>query len=382
MNNKVAIIGNDHINTLGVIRTFGENNIKPYVFLISNKKNNAVIKSKYVEKYWVFQNEEDALIKIIKYFKNEKNKVALIPTSDLSSLCLDKNYYKLKNKFYTPNINDKEKHIYKFMDKNKQQELFLKNEIKGIKSQIINFDTFNGDFQVKFPIILKPNVSAKGNKEDIKVCNNMEEFNNAKEDLISLGYNDILAQDFVTYTYEGDIQGFAINGKTAIPGIIEKIRIYPLKKGSTTYGRVVSGERYENVINDIKKIMKKLNYTGIFDIDIFIKNEDIYLNEINFRNSAISYAYGNSYISYYWYLSCVNNKLIAPPCIKEEYTFIDDQADIHNVIDKIISIKNYQKSKKNAKILLVKNKKDPKPAIYMFINKIIRNILNNRKDQP
>ena len=96
MNNKVAIIGNDHINTLGVIRSFGENNIKPYIFLISNKKNNAVIKSKYVEKYWIFQNEEEALSKIINYFNDEKNKVALIPTSDASSLCLDNNYFKLK----------------------------------------------------------------------------------------------------------------------------------------------------------------------------------------------------------------------------------------------------------------------------------------------
>lgn len=374
MNNKVAIIGNDHINTLGVIRTFGENNIKPYVFLISNKKNNAVIKSKYVEKYWIFQNEEEALTKIINYFNNEKNKVALIPTSDSSSLCLDKNYFKLKNKFYTPNINDKENHIYKYMDKNKQQELFLKNEIKGIKSQIINFDTFNGYFQVQFPIILKPIVSAKGNKEDIKICNNIEEFNNAKECLIRLGYNEILAQDFITYTYEGDIQGLAINGETAIPGIIEKIRIYPLERGSTTYGRVVPNRRYEKVINDIKKIMKDLNYTGIFDIDVFVKNEDIYLNEINFRNSAISYAYGNSYIAYYWYLSCINSKLIEPPYIKEEYTFMDEQADIHNVIDQIISIKDYQKSRKNAKILLVKNQKDPKPEKSMFVNKIKNNI--------
>lgn len=374
MNNKVAIIGNDHINTLGVIRTFGENNIKPYVFLISNKKNNAVIKSKYIEKYWVFKNEEDALTKIINYFNNEKNKVALIPTSDSSSLCLDRNYLKLKEKFYTPNINEKENYIYKFMDKNKQQELFFKNEIKGINSQIINFKNFDGNLKTRFPVILKPNISAEGNKKDIKICSNLEEFNNEKRCLSELGYSSILVQEFIKYNYECDIQGFSINGETAIPGIIEKIRIYPPQRGSTTYGKVVSIEKYQKVICGIKKIMKELNYTGIFDIDIFVKDKDIYLNEINFRNSAISYAYGNSYIAYYWYLSCINNKLVFPPYIKDEYTFIDDQADIHNVIDKIISIKDYQKSKKYAKILLVKNQKDYKPGRYMFINKIIRNI--------
>ena len=260
------------------------------------------------------------------------------------------------------------------MDKNQQQKLFLKNDIKGIKSQVINFDTFNGDFQVQFPIILKPIISAKGNKEDIKICNNEEEFNYAREHLISLGYNEILVQKFIKCDYECDIQGFSINGKTAIPGVIEKIRIYPPQKGSTTYGRVVSIEKYSQIISGIKKIMKELNYTGIFDIDVFIANKIAYINEINFRNSAISYAYGNSYIAYYWYLSCISNKLIKPQDIKKEYTFIDEQADIHNVIDKIISIKDYQKSKKNAKILLVKNQKDRKPARIMFINKVIGNI--------
>lgn len=380
MENKVVIIGNDHINTLGVIRIFGENNIKPYVYLISNSKNNAVTKSKYVEKYWICKNEEAALNSIIKEFKNEKEKIALIPTSDSSCLCLDKNYDKLKDNFYTPNINKQNNNIYKYMDKFKQQELLEKSDIKGIKSQIINLNSFNNKFIVEFPIILKPNISAEGNKNDIRICNNIDEFNDVTQELLKLGYNSILAQDFISYDYECDIQGFSYNGETTIPGIVEKIRIFPPKRGSTTYGKVVSNDKYQKTINGIKKIMKNLDYTGIFDIDIFISNKDdeneyIYLNEINFRNSAISYAYGESYIAYFWYLSCVNNRLIEPPYIEDEYTFIDDQADLHNITNNTISLKSYLKDKKKSKILLVKNKKDSKPSRTMFVNKIKKKLV-------
>ena len=374
MNNKVAILGNDHINTLGVIRTLGENNIKPYLFLISENRNNAIIKSKYIEKYWILKNEDEALKKIVDYFKEEENKVALIPTSDATSLCIDKKVLELKDKFYIPNIDFKNNYIYMYMDKFKQQELIESNNINGIKSQILNFSNFDEKLKLTFPIILKPNISAEGNKDDIRICNDKNELNKAKEELKKLGYKKILVQNFITYDYECDIQGFSINGETCIPGVIEKIRIYPAKKGSTTYGKVVSNQKYEKVINGIGKIMKKINYTGIFDIDVFICNEEIYLNEINFRNSAISYAYGDSYIAYYWYLSVINNKVIEPPLINSSYTFMDDQADIHNIIDKNITFKRYRKEKKEARILLVKNKKDPKPSRMMFINKVKNNI--------
>ena len=46
----VIIVGDDHVNTLGTIRAFGENNIKPYLYVISTTKLVAIGKSKYLKK--------------------------------------------------------------------------------------------------------------------------------------------------------------------------------------------------------------------------------------------------------------------------------------------------------------------------------------------
>lgn len=380
MKNKVVVFGNDHINTLGVIRLFGENGIKPYLFLISNRKKNSTSKSKYVNESFVFTTEEKAIEFMIQYFSSTEKKVAIIPTSDKTSLCLDKNYSKLKEHFFVPNINGEENNIHKYMDKFIQQQLFSKNKINGIKSVIIELDKPNVSVDIDFPIILKPNISANGSKDDITICENDDEFKKAKENLLKLGYDSILVQKFIKYDFEADIQGFSYNGETSIPGVIEKVRIWPAKRGSTTYGRVIPVNDYNYIIDCIKKILNEIKYTGIFDIDIFVVNKEdgskeFYLNEINFRNSAISYAYKNSYICYYWYLSCVNNKLVDSPLIENEYNFMDDHADIHNILDKNISLKQYLNDKKHSKVLLVQNKLDKRPHYSMFINKIIGNLV-------
>ena len=105
MNNKVIIIGNDHSNTLGVIRAFGENRINPNIYIISDSKNISVAKSKYVKDVKVFRNEENAIEDLIKNYNDEKEKSFLIPTSDKAAAIIDSEYDKISKSFFTQSIN-------------------------------------------------------------------------------------------------------------------------------------------------------------------------------------------------------------------------------------------------------------------------------------
>lgn len=376
MSNKVIIIGNDHVNTLGVIRTFGENNIKPYLLVISDNRRVAVIKSKYIEKYWICHDENEAILTMCAEFKDDKEKAVVIPTSDAVTMCLDNNYDKLTSNFIVPNINNKSGFITYYMDKYNQYVLAKNNNVKVANTRILQLSNNN---KVKCPCILKPVISANGKKDDIRICKNQEEYEKAKLELLNLKYDKVLYQEFISYLFELDISGFAYDGKVSIPGYIFKKRIWPKDRGSTTFGSVNNPQRITKIINGIKKIFANLKYNGIFDIDVFVFNDDIenetlYLNEINFRNSAISYAYGNAYIAYYWYLSNINKKMCEAPLIDKEYDFMDDQADLHNVLEKKISYKEYLDDKKKSKVLLEDNKNDIKPSNYMKKNKILKKL--------
>lgn len=373
--NKVIIIGNDHVNTLGVIRTFGENGIKPYVFVVSKTHNVSVIKSKYIYKYWICTDEEIALLTIMSVFKEETEKPVIIPTTDLATYKIDEIYDILSKNFIVPNLDGKQGNIIQLMDKYNQYNLVKKQHIKMAKSKLIDICDSKQEFD--FPCIMKPVISANGQKDDITICNNIQEYHQALKKLKELNYDKILLQEFIHYDYEVDIGGFSYNGKTSVAGIIKKERIWPQKKGSTTFGVVIPKEKYQDLINQIEKLMNHIHYNGIFDIDCFVYKSDIYINEINFRNGALSYAYGNAKFAYYWYLSNIKKQFCDCPIIADEYYFMDEQADLHNVLDKEISYSTYKKDRKKCKILLGDNPLDKRVAKSMKFHKVLNKLKLN-----
>lgn len=371
---EVAIIGNDHINTLGVIREFGEKNIMPLVFLVTDSKKNAVIKSKYVKRAYICNCEDKAYEEILKFAKDNAGKnIILIPTSDASAELLDSHLYSLPANVISPNINKTKGEMATYMNKEVQHKVAAGTKLKTIRGQLYKL---NGEdsLRISFPVILKPNISSKGSKNDIRICESEAAFRDAIEKLKTLGYREILVQEFIDYDYECDVQGLSYDGVAYVPGVIMKERIYPAKRGSTTYGRVVPNGHFKDAIGGIYQIMKKINYSGIFDVEVFIRGEEVYLNEINFRNSAVSYAYGESNIPYHWYLSCINKKLVRPAAITEEYYIQDDQADLHKILDGEIKISEYIKSRKKARILLAANECDRIPSRALLIKKIANKI--------
>lgn len=76
--NKVIVIGPNHYNTLGVIRSLGEEDVPVNLILVSRKEN-YVSKSKYVDKVWLVNESENEIISVlINYFNNEKYKPIII----------------------------------------------------------------------------------------------------------------------------------------------------------------------------------------------------------------------------------------------------------------------------------------------------------------
>lgn len=371
--NNIVIIGLDHSNTLGVIRSFGENGIKPYVFVISNTTCVAVKYSKYIYKYFICKDEEEALLTMIQEFENSDEKIVVIPTSDRASLILDSNYSRLSKRFILHNVANLDNKINYYMDKYEQYKLAQENNVFVAKSQVLYFP-FHDKVKLNFPVIIKPLVSAEGTKTDIGIAKSVNNLKSILKKYKELNYRGIIIQEFIDFDYECDMSGFSFDGEISVSGYIKKNRIWPLKKGSLTFGTVKPIDKYKKQIKQITDMLKQIRYTGLFDIEFFVKGDKIYLNEINFRNSGLTYLYEKSYICYYYYLSCVNKKFIQAPKVVEEYNVMDEQAEIHQILDKNISLKKHKEDKRSCKVLLVSNKKDSKPGRIMLFNKIIKNL--------
>ena len=378
VDDKVIIIGGNHHNMLGVIRMLGEKNITPYLIVTNGNKYCYVTKSKYVKDFDIVEEDETAILKILKEkYSNKDEKAILIPTSDFAALLIDKNLNDLKKYFIVPSINDKQGEIAKYMDKFNQYKLAQKYHLKMTKSYEVDLYQLKNIKKFPYPCILKPLISAFGNKRDIKICQNEQELKSALEILKNNNYKKILLQELIDYDYECLIAGSCYDNQVIIPGLIKKIRIYPSKRGTTSYGKIIKSENFDLYVSKIQNMLKDMNYRGLFDIEFFVKNNELYLNEINFRNSGSAYAfmYGKVNLPYIWLL-LINkqNKINENTKITDEYYFQDEVSDLKLLIHSKKGFLKYIKSFKITKSYFILSSNDMNPILYKFVYAILKRV--------
>lgn len=99
MNNQIIVIGTDHHNTLGVIRSLGEEGKLPIVIL-PNLKSTFIASSKYTSKVIKYDEKKEIIDILLKDYLNETNKSIIICADDSSISLIDNNYNLLKEYFY------------------------------------------------------------------------------------------------------------------------------------------------------------------------------------------------------------------------------------------------------------------------------------------
>lgn len=379
INNEVIVIGADHYNALGVIRSLGESGINPIFILISSKRICMSSYSKYIKKLVRIKSDDcsDVLSVLRDNFNNLEYKPVIIPTGDPITSVLDKNYDELSKKFLIPNINDKENMIIKYMDKIYQEKLCRKYKINVAKSFFVNLQTNFNDISI-FPtkVIIKPEVSAYGKKSDIIIANKKEKILDGLRKFKESGYSEVLVQEYLDYDMEYAMMGISYKGDVIIPGINSNNYIFPSNRGNTSFAEMFPVSDFEFDISKIKTMISEMNYTGLFEVETFKVGNKLYFNEMNFRNSANLYAYSGNNINYiYLYILLVTGNDISKEKIKvdKHYNFCIEFLHLGNVKENKIKLFKCFKNILNSTKLFY-NKNDLKP-FFMKIYSVIINRL-------
>lgn len=383
--NEIIVIGADHYNALGVLRSLGEVGINSNFILIGDKKRTTTIYCKYIKKIYKIKNDsEEAIIKLLQEeFNNHKLKPILIPTGDPIAKILDKNYNELSKKFILPNIDETEGMITKCMDKSYQKKLCDEYGIKVASSEVIKLNMDYKNIISKFPekVIIKPNVSADGDKSDICIANGIQEIEEGLDKFKDKGYKEVIVQEFLNYETEYAMMGFAHKGTVIIPGINDNINIYPSNRGNTSYSRMFPVKDFEFDISKIIDMIGNIKYTGFFEVETFKVKDELYFNELNLRNSANLFAYSGNNINYIylWILLVLGKDLSKEKLnVDKSYYFVIEHLHIKQIKEGTATVKEViSHLKKSTK--LIYNKKDKKPFIMRYINAIIKR-LKNEKD--
>ena len=354
---RVVIIGGDHYNTYGVVRSLGEEGIKTDVIIIGcRKRRSFVLRSRYVLNGYCFFDHQGIVKCLLSNYSCDTTNIVICCSDAAEELVLE-HYEQLSEKFVLPVCQDYQDTI-QLMNKKTISDLAVKFGIRVPRTWlVINRLLPNG---IVYPCITKPLSSTKGHKSDIVKCTNEEELLQIISD--ENRCTDFVVQEYIEYENEVSVLGVALaNGKVCLSGCINKLRTCMI--GTTSFGVMVDNSLLGDNITKLETMMKSIRFQGLFSAEFLFKDGIFYFLEVNFRNDGNTYvatASGNNlpmrYVKSLVGCDIHDSHKCVYPCF-----FMLDMEDFFAIKRNHISVRQWYNDFRRANICLVFNKLDKKP---------------------
>lgn len=373
LKNKVILIGGNHHNGLGLARSFGVNGIKPYGVIVGEGAEHGFVrKSKYWAKTWVIKSDDEIVEFLLNAFQNEKEKPVVIPYSDGAAEEIDLNLDRLKEHFLLPSIGGQQGKIAELMDKQKQVEFAQTYGIPMAKSCVVDLSDIRLPEDMIYPCIVKPVVSAEGEKSDIRKCDTETQTVEYLQKLRQKGYHRFLVQEYLNYDTEYLMVG-SISGQNQCWVNSKKIRVWPVVGGSSSCLQVTNQKNVSDFFESVRYAFQQITYDGFYDVDVLQVNGKLYLNEVNWRNSGTIYSVLGSKVYYpvnwyYWKTKNQSPENFTQSCLDETVYTIDESLDLRHVACGNITLKRWLRDKKKSKAFALWYTPDMRPAIAQYLH--------------
>lgn len=367
---RIIVIGGDHHNTLGVIRSLGEKGLKSDALIVTNDQDPFVGRSKYLQSVHIVSDNDQIAPYLMSKLRFPGSKPVVICCSDAASSEIDIHANELRPFFIIPGSTIQGQ-ITQLM--NKRQMAVLAEECGLLTPR----STYPSKLPIPkpelvLPCILKPLVSKDGCKDLIRICNSIEELYEGVE-LIGLG--NVQQQQFIVKDFEYQLIGCSTGSEIIIPGVSHILR--PCKGSNTSFLYYESLSKEFCNIDACKDFVKRTGYKGLFSMEFLRdKNGVDYFMEINFRNdgNAICVTAAGVNLPYIWYLSCTGQDISeeTSKTIKAQY-IMPDMAELKLAITGQISLFQYLGDLLKTNRFMEFDWKDQKP-FWTMITQRIRNI--------
>ena len=374
---KFIVFCNDHYNPLGIVRSLGEEGIRPIVILESAHPV-MINHSRYVEHLHHVQSIDEGYEVLLLEYGNESLKPFLYTSDDRITSYLDLHYDELIEKFYF--FHGSQKGIVtKYMDKEDICNLAVECGAQIAKTEMVTLGTMPKE--VRYPLITKAIISTIGGwKGDSFICRNEADLREAYRHIKS---ERLLLQEYIDKKNELCLDGFCFNNGEEV--IIPYYSNY-LRFSNKSYGPYMVLKPFidEKVMGWIKRMLRKVGFTGIFSVEFLIdKNDNLYFLEVNFRNSTWSYAYtcGGYNMPILWAKATLEGNLdLSGKKPLEEFTAMVEPDDfVENVIKyRIVGLIQWLKEVRVAKCYYY-NRKDNSPFWHYVWMRLFRSIKKKLK---
>lgn len=370
----VLTVGYDHYNTLWLVRALGMAGFQPSCIIVGSK-NSFVGKSRWCKKC-VCIADTSSLLEELESTTFTQKTVLIAAADDIAEL-IDKNYNRLSAKYFLCNCFDVEGQVSFWMDKRIQLQQASKAGLVIPVGQTIDLTVPYSITEIKYPVIVRPEVSSETSKEAFRVCKNESEFNIAIDE-IKRFCKRIIIQEFINHQNELLLYGVRVGDEVIIPGAFFKEQTCPESKnlGMHIYGYISENilNKY-NLLERVKNLMKDIGYQGVFSIEFILSNEVPYFLEINLRNDGTSYLTTQAGVNIpaIWAAFCYGYDLtVYPKSLIREKTYCLNEINYFRYAFTKNSLLKTLKIILRTRAFSLMKMNDPFPFVY----KIIYNIFN------
>lgn len=383
--NPVILIGGNHYNGLGLVRMFARFGIDAYGIIIGKDTEQGFLaRSRYWKKTWHISSDAGIMETLAAFDTAGVPKPVVIAWSDGAAAELDRHYDELSGRFILPSIGRQEGALYGYMDKEKQRIFGGHCGLLTAKSLVLDPREERSLAEVSYPCICKPLISCEGNKKDIRKMDDEEQLRQYLAEKKADGYEKILLQEYLDIDIEYDILG-CVDHETSAFLVNRKVRTWPDIGGPTSYSFTVRDPQLDEIAGRIIGELRQLDYSGLFDVDLFCVGGRFYFNEINWRNSALGYIAANSKLYYpvIWYDAVTGQSLPGlkmKPDVFGLYS-MNEFADIHHVLKKEISLSEWRRQYRACTGFAYKDPRDPAPARAKITGAVKNRLTRKKTDQ-
>lgn len=376
---NVIVVGYNHHNGLGLIRSLGEAGHNVHLLLLRSGFN-YLNKSSFIQSCKILNSIKD-LIPAVKAIANEcDKKPVLFCCGDEEATYVNDNFETLNQYCYTEGAYV-DGDVNMFHDKFKSNLLAQSHGFIIPRTWVVhnNLDIPN---DLVFPLLVKAGDSIRGGKGVLNKYDDKESLMSA----LSLLPNHVFplqVQEYLKKEYELIILGCSIDHGNQVfcPVAEKKIRYYPQEYRITAYteGILIKGNKaLEEVVDRITSMIKSIGYSGLFSVELIFANNQLYFLETNFRNDGTGYlatasgfnlpdVFCNSFFGHEMKLNFDKYR---------KCHYVNVIADGMNVVHQRVPFFSWIRQLKNANCYSHYSKKDKIPLFYaivaLFVNKLKR----------
>lgn len=358
---KIVLVGLEHYNPLGILRSFGEMGIN-IDFVAINYRVPVASASMYIGTLHKVDSIPEAYDAVLKHYGNTYNETGIKPIllfsdDDVYSI-FDENIEELQKIFITPNAGSNGR-VIEFMDKDKIQECAKRHGLPVISSHVVK----PGEVPegLKYPVITKAISPLAGAwKGDFHICENEHEL---RENMATINAEKCMIQPYIEKKTEIQYEGFSYNHGKGMYTAVQIANNYPVRGYYGPYMNVFP-PKHPDFIKKLNAMLEEIGFEGLWEIEFLVDTEGNYwFLEINFRSSPWHRAstIAGMPTAYYWIQQTLTGEC-PDPNIFEPFDAMVETVDYGKRVDEgRCSFPEWLSDFKNAKCTYYYDDVDQKP---------------------